>query len=111
MTGSHARSHHEVKADITEQELFAAANGMIQEYLTGKLHRSETGHLIEAFERLIEQHYPNPDKIDCPTTEYLIQLTNGSGVSELAIAHVKRCAPCFRRCTDLLNRGIRNNCR
>lgn len=110
MAGSHARSHHEDRSDVTEQELFAAANGIIDDYLTGKLHRSESGHLMETFERLIEQCYPNPEKIDCPTTEYLIQLTNGSGVSELVIAHVKRCAPCFRRCTDLLTREIHNDC-
>ena len=111
MAGSHARSHHEDKADVTEQELFAAANGIIQDYLTGKLHRSDTGHLIDALERLIEQRYPNPEKIDCLSSEFLTQLTNGGRVSESTLAHIKTCAPCFRKCTDLLNRKIRKDCR
>jgi len=109
MTGSQARSHHEQRAGIAEQDLFAAANEMIQGYLTGRLHRSDTGHLIDELQRLIEERYPNPERLGCPNTEHLAQLTSGRCGCESTIAHVKKCAPCFRKCSDLLHGKTRKD--
>jgi hypothetical protein len=104
MSGSQARSHHEDKADVTERDLFAAVSKMIHSYLTGDLRRAETGHFVDELQRLIEERYPNPGQLDCPNIEYLVQLTSGSNVCESTIEHVTRCAPCFRKCADLLDR-------
>jgi hypothetical protein len=106
MAESHARSRHEDKADVTEQELFAAANRMIHDYLTGRLPRADAGHLIDELERLLERRYPNPDRINCLDMKTMTQLTSGGHISESDLMHVNKCAPCFRECADLLNRKM-----
>src|SRR6266481_2510251 len=110
MAESHVRSQYEDRADVTKQELFAAPSRIIQNYLTGRLPRADAGHLIDELEHLLERRHPNPDRIDCLGVELLTQLTSGGRISESALVHVKRCAPCFRQCADLLNRKIVRDC-
>jgi len=110
MVERHAHSQHEDKAEVTEQELSAAAHRMIQDYLAGRLSRVDAGHLINELEHLLELLHSNPDRISCPGMELLTRLTNGGHVSESNLLHVKRCAQCFRECTELLNRKLPRDC-
>lgn len=53
--------------------------------------------LLEAFERIIHEDFPNPQRIGCPENDALMKLAEGFehvGQGRL-LAHIRKCAPCF----------------
>jgi hypothetical protein len=77
------RSHHEEKAGITEQEL------------------------IEAFERVVQEDYPNPERIGCPPKKVLRQSAiSATRVPQSVLDHLRKCAPCLKE-YDALRSGRR----
>jgi hypothetical protein len=63
--------------------------------------------LLDAFERIIHQDFPNPQRIDCPGHEVLLKLAEGSAHVQLRhlSAHVRQCAPCFDELKELRSRA------
>ena len=59
--------------------------------------------LLEAFDRVVHQDYPNPHRINCPGTSALQQLVNESVAIQSAsiLAHIRQCAPCFDELREL----------
>jgi hypothetical protein len=53
--------------------------------------------LIDVFERMVHQGFPNPERVDCPGSEHLRLLVEPSSHCQLfpLLDHVRRCAPCF----------------
>lgn len=53
--------------------------------------------LLEAFERIIHEDFPNPQRIGCPGDDALLRLANGSGHGQQTrlLAHIRQCAACF----------------
>jgi hypothetical protein len=65
--------------------------------------------LLDAFERIIHEDFPNPRRIGCPGQEALSQLAEGSGhiQQKRLLAHIRQCAPCFDELKEL-RRKARN---
>ena len=63
--------------------------------------------LFEAFERIIHEDFPNPQRIDCPRDENLSKLAEGSGDVDQArlLAHIRQCAPCFDKLKELRSKA------
>ena len=61
-----SHSYNEMKAGATEQELIRAAEEMIDNYLLGNVPGSEVTPLVDEFERLVREQYPNPEGNGCP---------------------------------------------
>ena len=59
--------------------------------------------LLEAFERVIHEDFPNPQRIACPRGDALLRLAEGSGhvLQTLLLAHIQQCAPCFDELKEL----------
>jgi hypothetical protein len=59
--------------------------------------------LLEAFERVIHEDFPNPQRIGCPRGDTLWRLAEGSGHVQqtLLLAHIRQCAPCFDELKEL----------
>lgn len=59
--------------------------------------------LLEAFERVIHEDFPNPQRIGCPGREALLRLAEGSGNIQQTrfLAHIQQCAPCFDELKEL----------
>ena len=53
--------------------------------------------LMAAFETVVHRDFPNPQRIGCPGHDSLEALAAGRRVeqSDEALAHIRRCAPCF----------------
>jgi len=53
--------------------------------------------LLDAFEMTIHEDFPNPNRIDCPGHEALLQLAEAPASVELTylLVHIRQCAPCF----------------
>jgi hypothetical protein len=66
--------------------------------------------LLEAFERVIHEDFPNPQRIGCPGSDALLILAEGSGHVQqtLLLAHIRQCAPCFDELKEL-RRKTRNH--
>lgn len=62
--------------------------------------------LLEAFERVIHEDFPNPQRIGCPGGNALLRLAEGSRQPQQArvLAHVRQCAPCFDELKELRRR-------
>lgn len=66
-------SHHEQKAGVTEQEL------------------------IETFERVVREDYPNPERVGCPSQEVLEQAAASlTRAPQSVLDHIAKCAPCLQ---------------
>lgn len=65
--------------------------------------------LLEAFERIIHEDFPNPQRIGCPGDETLLKLAEGSVHVQQTrlLAHIRQCAPCFDQLKEL-RRKARN---
>ena len=65
--------------------------------------------LMEAFETIIHEDFPNPQRIGCPGHEALLKLAEGSGhvPQTRLLAHIRQCAPCFDELKEL-RRKARN---
>jgi len=59
--------------------------------------------LLEAFERVIHEDFPNPQRIGCPRGDALLRLAEGSGHVQqtLLLAHIRQCTPCFDELKEL----------
>lgn len=59
--------------------------------------------LLEAFERIIHEDFPNPQRIGCPGHEALLRLADGTGHVQQTplLAHIRQCAPCFDELKEL----------
>jgi hypothetical protein len=73
---------------------------------------SSEKELLEAFERVIHEDFPNPQRIGCPGDEALLKLAEGSERVQQTrlLAHIRQCAPCFDELKELRRKG-RNQCR
>jgi hypothetical protein len=62
--------------------------------------------LLEAFERIIHEDFPNPQRIGCPGEEALLRLVEESGPiqQKRLLAHIRQCAPCFDELKELRRR-------
>ena len=84
-----SHSYNELKAGVTEQELIRAAEQMINDYLLGDIPRSEVATLVDEFERLVREEYPNPERAGCPRSQALREQRAAN------IDHIKKCWPCL----------------
>lgn len=59
--------------------------------------------LVEAFERIIHEDFPNPQRVGCPEDEALLKLAEVSGDVQQTylLAHIRQCAPCFDKLKEL----------
>jgi hypothetical protein len=59
--------------------------------------------LLDAFERIIREDFPNPQRIGCPGQDVLLKLAQPPAHIQLAhlLAHVRQCAPCFEELKEL----------
>ncbi|MGO8732317.1 MAG: hypothetical protein ACLQVM_05975 [Terriglobia bacterium] len=59
--------------------------------------------LLDAFNRVVHEDFPNPQRIDCPGREVLLKLAQQPADAQLShlLDHVRRCAPCFDELKDL----------
>lgn len=53
--------------------------------------------LLGAWDRVVHEDFPNPERISCPGRELLLKLAQPPADAQFAdlLAHVRRCAPCF----------------
>lgn len=68
--------------------------------------------LLDAFDRVVHNDFPNPQRIDCPGNEILQRLARQPADAELThlLAHIRQCAPCFDELKEL-RRTVRNQSR
>jgi hypothetical protein len=67
--------------------------------------------LLDAFENVIHEDFPNPKRIGCPGYEALLKLAEESGPVQQTrlLAHIRQCAPCFDELKELRGKvGIRS---
>lgn len=59
--------------------------------------------LLEAFERIIHEDFPNPQRIGCPGDDTLLKLAEGTSQVQQTglLAHIRQCAPCFDELKEL----------
>ena len=59
--------------------------------------------LLDAFNRVVHEDFPNPQRIDCPGREVLLKLAQQPADAQFSplLDHVRRCAPCFDELKDL----------
>lgn len=59
--------------------------------------------LLDAFDTVLHEDFPNPQRVGCPGREILLKLAQRSADSQLAhlLAHIRQCAPCFDELKDL----------
>lgn len=63
--------------------------------------------LFDAFDRVVHQDFPNPERIACPGREALVKLAQQPADTQLVhlLAHIRQCAPCFDELKELRRRG------
>jgi len=63
--------------------------------------------LLDAFDRVVHEDFPNPQRLACPGREVLLKLVRQSADVQLAdlLAHVRQCAPCFDELKELRQKG------
>jgi len=63
--------------------------------------------LLETFESIIHEDFPNPQRIGCPGDEALLELAEGSGQVHPMhlLAHIRQCAPCFDKLKELRSKA------
>ena len=59
--------------------------------------------LLDAFNRVVHEDFPNRQRVACPGREILLKLAQGPADAQLShmLDHVRRCAPCFDELKDL----------
>jgi hypothetical protein len=59
--------------------------------------------LLDAFDRVLHEDFPNPQRIDCPEHQVLRKLAQQPAGAQLShlVDHVRRCAPCFDELKEL----------
>jgi hypothetical protein len=63
--------------------------------------------LLDAFDRVVHEDFPNPQRIACPGRDVLLKLAQQAADAQLAdlLAHIRRCAPCFDELKELRQKG------
>jgi hypothetical protein len=63
--------------------------------------------LLDAFDRVVHEDFPNPQRIACPGREVLLKLARQPADTQLAhlLAHIRQCAPCFDELKELRQEG------
>lgn len=59
--------------------------------------------LLDAFDRVVHEDFPNPQRINCPGRDALRRLAQqpvDTQVGQL-LAHIRQCAPCFDELKEL----------
>jgi hypothetical protein len=67
--------------------------------------------LLDAFDRVLHEDFPNPQLIACPKREVLLKLVQQPADStQLAhlLAHIRQCAPCFDGLKELKAGRVRD---
>ncbi len=59
--------------------------------------------LFDAFDRVVHEDFPNPQRIACPGRDVLLKLAQRPGDTKFAslLAHIRQCAPCFDELKEL----------
>ena len=59
--------------------------------------------LIDAFESVVHEDFPNPQRIGCPGRDVLAKFVACSADPQFALllAHIRQCAPCFMELKEL----------
>jgi hypothetical protein len=59
--------------------------------------------LLDAFDRVVHEDYPNPRRINCPGSAAIEKLAAAPEAdhSSSTLNHVRRCAPCFDELKEL----------
>jgi hypothetical protein len=62
--------------------------------------------LLAAFDRVVHEDFPNPQRINCPGREVLRKLALKPGDTQFIelLAHIRQCAPCFDELKELRRR-------
>jgi len=63
--------------------------------------------LFDAFDRVVHEDFPNPQRIDCPRRDVLLKLAQRPADAQFTplLAHIRQCAPCFDELKDLRQKG------
>jgi hypothetical protein len=63
--------------------------------------------LLVAFDRVVHEDFPNPQRIGCPGREVPPKLAQRPADTQLAhlLAHVRQCAPCFDELKELRHKA------
>jgi len=59
--------------------------------------------LLDAFNRVVHEDFPNPQRTACPGREVLLKLARRPADTQFAhlLAHIRQCAPCFDELKEL----------
>ena len=63
--------------------------------------------LLDAFDRVVHEDFPNPQRIACPGRDVLLKLAQRPADAQFAplLAHIRQCAPCFDELKELRQKG------
>jgi hypothetical protein len=63
--------------------------------------------LLDAFDRVVHEDFPNPQRVACPGREVLLKLAQRPADAQSAslLAHIRQCAPCFDDLKELRKEG------
>ena len=64
--------------------------------------------LFDAFDRVVHQDYPNPQRVNCPGHFALLKLAAEPEAIHNAsiLVHIRQCAPCFDELRELRRRQL-----
>jgi len=59
--------------------------------------------LFDAFDRVVHEDFPNPQRIACLGRDVLLELAQRPADAQFAplLAHIRQCAPCFDELKEL----------
>jgi hypothetical protein len=98
-----ARKIPELQRDVKPHKRFSSTpitdRGIL---LRARLMESEK-EVLDAFDRLVHEDFPNPGRIACPGHEVLLKLARQPADTQFSdlLAHIRQCAPCFDELKDL----------
>ena len=63
--------------------------------------------LLDAFDRVVHEDFPNPRRIACLGREVLLKLAQQPADTQVAhlLAHIRQCAPCFDELKELRHKA------
>ena len=63
--------------------------------------------LLDAFDRVVHEDFPNPQRVACPGSEVLLKFAQqpAEDQSSYLLAHIRQCAPCFDALKELRQKG------
>jgi hypothetical protein len=59
--------------------------------------------LLDAFDRVVHEDFPNPQRVGCPGQDALLELSKSPTDGRLCelLIHIRQCAPCFEELKTL----------